>query len=129
MNNKFVNYLKEGVATLIVSVIFALILLLLSAMLLKIFDFDPKVIPVFNTVIKILAVLFSVFVCLKTPTDGWVRGIISGVLFVVISHVLFGVISSDLSFGISLMLDIVLGAVSGFVGGILTVNVKRKTAT
>ena len=127
MNDKVLMYVKEGLATLIVSVIFALVLLLVSAMAFKLFNLNPSIIPILNTIIKILAILFSVFVCVKTPTDGWIRGIVSGVLFVLLSHLLFGVISSNLSFSVSFLLDIGLGIVSGLVGGIITVNIKRKS--
>lgn len=127
MKEKMVKYFKEGVLTLVVSVLFSLILVLLSAMLFNLFGLDAGLVSTFNVIIKITSILFSIFVCFKTPYDGWIRGVVVGVLFTFLSHVLYGVISSNLAFGLSFVLDLLLGAVAGLVGGIIAVNVKRKS--
>lgn len=126
MSRKLGNYIKEGLSALVVSVILSLILVLVCAMVVKLFSLDPKIITVFNTVIKVLSILLAVLICFKTPHNGWIRGIIVGVAFVLMSHVLFGVISSNLSFHFGFIADVLLGAVSGFVSGILAISVRKK---
>ncbi|MBE5731395.1 MAG: TIGR04086 family membrane protein [Clostridiales bacterium] len=126
MRGKFVKYIRECALALVVSILFSLVLVLLSAMLFKIFGFDAKFVSVFNVVIKILSILIASIVCFKTPSDGWIRGIVFGGLFILFSHVLYGIISSSLTFGLSFFPDLVLGVVSGLVGGILSVNLKKR---
>lgn len=126
MKEKVAKYFKEGALALVVSVLFSLILVLLSAMLFNLLCLDAGLVGTFNVIIKIASILFAIFVCFKTPYDGWIRGVVTGVLFTLLSHVLYGIISFDLSFGLGFVLDLLLGIVAGLIGGIITVNVKRK---
>ena len=128
MRSNLVKYIRECAISLVVAILFSLVLVLFSAMLFKVFGFEAKLVTVFNVVIKILSILVSIIVCFKTPVDGWIRGIVFGLLFIFLSHVLYGIISSNLTFGVSFFLDLGLGAVSGLVGGVLSVNLKKRKA-
>lgn len=127
MAKKSVRYIKEGASALVVSVIVSLILVLLSAMILKLFSLDVSYVTVINTVIKIISVMIAVLLCFKTPSDGWIRGVITGLLFALLSHVVYGAISSDMSITVGFFADLGLGIISGLVAGIIAVNVKKRS--
>ena len=120
------GYVFEIVKANIIVLIFALVAVLLSALVVKIFNINDKAIPIINQVIKSLSILLGCLLSLKKPNNGWLRGIICGFIFVWISFVVFSLLDSKFVFGLSLLNDCVLGMVTGMISGIIAVNIRKR---
>ncbi len=120
------GYVFEIVKANIIALIFALVAVLLSALVVKIFNINDKAIPIINQVIKSLSILLGCLLSLKKPNNGWLRGIICGFIFVWISFVVFSLLDSKFVFGLSLLNDCVLGMVTGMISGIIAVNIRKR---
>ena len=123
--NKFTAYLKDGGLALIVSIILSLILVLLCAMLAKMFALDANVVTILNTIIKIISVILGEMLSFKAPNNGWIRGIINGIVFALSSNVLYGAIAQNIVFDIGFLADLGLCGVSGLLGGTVAVNLRK----
>lgn len=119
------SYGFEIVKANIIALIFALIAVLLSALIVKLFNVPDGAIPVINQVIKSLAIFVGCIVALKKPKSGWLRGLIAGAIFVWISFVVFSLLDGKFNFGLSLLNDCALGTVSGMISGIIAVNIRK----
>ncbi len=120
------GYVFEIVKANIIALIFALVAVLLSALVVKIFNINDKAIPIINQVIKSLSILLGCLLSLIKPNNGWLRGIICGFIFVWISFVVFSLLDSKFVFGLSLLNDCVLGMVTGMISGIIAVNIRKR---
>lgn len=119
------SYGFEIVKANIIALIVALIAVLLSALIVKLFNVSDGAIPIINQVIKSLAIFVGCIVALKKPKNGWLRGLISGAIFVWISFVVFSLLDGKFNFGLSLLNDCVLGTISGMISGIIAVNIRK----
>lgn len=119
------GYIFEIVKANIIALIVALVAILLSALAVKLFTVPDNAIPIINQVIKSLAIFIGCIFSLKQPTNGWLRGIICGLIFVWLSFVVFSLLDSKFVFGLSLLNDSVLGMVTGMISGIISVNIRK----
>lgn len=120
------GYVFEVVKANIIALIVALVGVLLSALIVKWCNIPDKAIPIINQVIKTVAVFAGILISLKKPTNGWLRGMITGFIFVWLSYLVFSLLDMNFSFGLHLLNDSVLGMVAGMIGGIIAVNIRRK---
>lgn len=119
------SYYFEIVKAVIISVIISLILILVAAFAIKIFSIESSIIPIINQVIKGISILLSALVCLKLPNNGWLRGIILGVLYIIFAFIIFSLLDGEFKIGLCLLNDIALGAISGLISGIIAVNIRN----
>ena len=119
------NYFFEIIKALIVALILTMLLVLASALIIKLFNIPSSYISVFNQVIKGVAIFVSALVSLKLPVGGYARGIILGVLYIALAFVVFSLFNGSFTFSMSLLNDIALGAVTGLVSGIIAVNLRK----
>ena len=119
------GYVFEIVKANIIALIVALIAMLLSALIVKLFSVSDGAIPIINQVIKTVSILIGCLVSLRKPNNGWLRGMISGFVFVWLSYVIFSLLDSHFAFGLSLLNDCVLGTIAGMISGIIAVNIRK----
>ena len=119
------GYVFECVKTVIVAVVLSLLLVLAFAGIVTVFEMDAYFVDIFNMVIKGASVFLAVLICFRLPHNGWLRGVICGVVFALISYLVYGLISNSLCISPGLFADAALGGACGLVGGILSVNSKR----
>ncbi|MCH5162624.1 MAG: TIGR04086 family membrane protein [Clostridiales bacterium] len=119
------GYIFEIVKANIIALIIALIAVLLSALAVKLFNISDSAIPVINQVIKSLAIFLGCIIALRKPNNGWLRGAVSGLIFVWLSFLVFSLLDNHFQFGLSLFNDCVLGTLSGLISGIIAVNVRN----
>ena len=119
------GYVFEIVKANVISLLFALIAILLSPLAVKIFSVSDGAIPIVNQVIKSVSIFIGVIFSLKKPNNGWLRGLICGIIFVALSFVVFSALDNKFVFGLSLLNDFVLGAISGMLSGIIAVNIRK----
>lgn len=119
------GYGFEVVKANIIALIAALILILLSALIIKIFTVSDSVVPIINQIIKSVSIFLGCIIALKKPNNGWLRGMVCGFVFVWLSYLIFSLLASQFTFGLSLLNDCVLGTLSGMFGGIFAVNMRK----
>ena len=119
------GYILEQIKVLIVSLIITLVLVLISAFAIKIFNIPTKAIIVINQVIKGVSVLVSALICFKLHSGGYIRGLIFGLLYVFVTYLVFSLFNGNFSGGLSLVNDIAFGAVTGLISGIISVNIRK----
>ena len=119
------RYALELVKALVVSIIITLALVLISAFIVKAFSVKTSYISIINQVIKGVSVLVSSLICLRLPSNGYIRGIILGVAYILLSYLVFSLFNGSFSGGISILNDLTLGAVSGLLSGIIAVNLRK----
>ena len=115
----------EVIKTVIVAVIISLVAILLTAFLIKLFNISTTAIPIINQVIKGVSVLVACLICIRTPSNGWIKGIVSGLLYIILAFVIFSLLSGKFEFGLNILNDVVIGAVSGMISGIIAVSIRK----
>ena len=124
--SSFGGYILEQIKTLVVALIITLVLVLIAAFAIKLFNIPTKAIVIINQVIKGFSVLVSTLICFKLPKGGYIRGIIFGLLYVLLTFLVFSLFNGSFSGGLSLINDITFGAVTGLISGIIAVNLRNK---
>lgn len=119
------SYLLETVKALVISLIITLVAVLLAALIIKLCNVPTSAIPIINQVIKGVSILTAALISFKLPKNGWLRGMIFGILYIALTFVVFSLLDGEFKFGISLLTDVALGAVSGLISGIIAVNLKK----
>ena len=94
------SYVTEILKALIFAVIISLVLVVLAAFLVKWFNIADNYIKIINQVIKGLSIFIAAAICLKLPYNGWLRGVILGVLFILIAVVVFSLLGDGFDFDI-----------------------------
>lgn len=117
------GYLLEIFKANIIAIAFALIAILLAALVIKLFNVTDDAIPIINQVIKSLAIFIGCILSLKKPNNGWLRGILCGISFALIAYVVFSMLNGNFDLSITLLNDCAFGALSGMISGIIAVNI------
>ena len=120
------NYFLETIIAVFVALIISLILVVIAAFAIKLFNIADSAIVIINQVIKGLSILLAGIICLKLPNNGWLRGFFVGLVYVLLAFVVFSLLSGEFTFGLSLLNDAVLGGVSGLISGIIAVNIHKR---
>ena len=99
-----------------VAAVITLALVLVFALLIKLFSIGSSVILPVNQIIKVLAIFLGCFFCLK-PGKTAIKGVVCGICTVIVTYFLFAAIAGEISFGWSNLLDLVFGALAGGISG------------
>ena len=99
--------------------ILSLVLVLVAALVIKLFNLKDGLIPVLNQVIKGISILLGCLIAVKGKSNNWLKGLIIGILYIALAFVIFSLLDGEFSFGLHILNDIALGAVTGTVSGIL----------
>ncbi|MCH5164546.1 MAG: TIGR04086 family membrane protein [Clostridiales bacterium] len=126
-NEKKGNYFLETIIAVFVALIISLLLVVIAAFAIKLFNISDSAIVIINQVIKGLSILLAGIFCLKLPNNGWLRGFILGLIYVLLAFVVFSLLSGEFTFDLTLLNDAVLGGVSGLISGIVAVNIRKKS--
>lgn len=118
------SYFLEAIKALIIAVIITLVLILVEAVVIKFCNIPTNIIPILNQIIKGISILVGILIAMKLPHNGWVRGIIIGVLYIAISFVVFSLMQHKFNIGINILNDVAIGAVTGMISGIIAANVR-----
>lgn len=122
------NSLLETIIAVVVALIISLLLVVVAAFAIKLFNIGDGAICIINQVIKGLSILLACLICLKSPSNGWLRGAIVGMIYIITAFVVFSLLSGEFIFDLSLANDAVLGMVSGLISGIISVNIRKREA-
>jgi putative membrane protein (TIGR04086 family) len=109
------------------ALIAALVFVALFAVGIKATGISENSIPVVNEVAKVLCILFGSWLSVRRhASKGWMRGGLTGLLYIVLAFVIFSAIDGDWSIGWGFASDLAMGAVVGGIGGIIFVNLRKK---
>lgn len=118
------GFLLSVVKSVLISVVFVLIGVLVFALFIKIFGFTSSVIRPTNQVIKVLSLFCGVMLCVRGE-KGFIKGATVGIFSIVLTYFLFALLGGEGLFNISFILDVIFGAVIGAISGVIAVNVKK----
>ena len=113
------------IKTVVMAIIFSLVLVLVMAFVIKIFNIDARYIILINQLIKGMSILFACIVALKLERNGWLWGMIAGILYIIFAFIVFSLLDGGFNMKLSIVNDIVLGGVSGLISGIIAVNLRK----
>jgi len=113
------------IKTVVIAVIISLALVLVMAFVIKIFNIDNRYIALINQIIKGISILSACLISLKFESNGWLWGLMTGILYIVFAFVVFSLLDGEFNIGLSLINDIALGGVSGLISGIIAVNLRK----
>ena len=127
MEKGVVRYILDIVKTVVIAVLISMVLVLVFALIVKATDLSEQTISYVNVGIKIVSVLLGTILGFKSGgSGGWLKGLISGLLYVVTSFLVFASISGSFSLADLSWVDVLTGAVVGLICGVIAVNVKKK---
>ena len=118
-------YAMEVVKALIIAIIISLLLVLLSAFIIKTFNLSTDIIPIINQVIRSVSVLIASLISLKRSGNGWLRGIAVGFFYGIFAFLIFSLLSGGFEFDLSLLNNVVICMASGLVSGIISMLIRR----
>ncbi len=122
----FKHYLLEIVKAVMIALILSLILVLLSAFIIKVANLDSNAVVIFNQIIRSVSILVSGLFALRLHGNGWLRGIIVGFIYSIFAYLIFSLIGGEFTFDLTLLNNIVLGMASGLISGIIAMLIRRK---
>ena len=126
MEKGVVRWILDIVKTVVIAVLISMVLVLVFALVVKATDIDGDAISYVNQGIKIVSVLVGTLIGFKRGGKaGWIKGLLSGVLYVATSFLVFSLISENLSFDNLTWVDFLTGAAVGLICGVIAVNVKK----
>ena len=108
-----------------IAAIVTLAAVLVFALLVKLFSIGSGAITAVNQVIKAVAIFVGCMVCVK-PGRGLLKGLVSGVAVIILTYFLFAILAGEITFGWTNVLDLVFGALVGAVSGFVAGVVKNK---
>lgn len=119
---------KQGILNVVRGTLFSLLFSVIGVLILTIVakytEIADKPIMIINQVIKILALLFGIFVGFRGEKGGFFVGQFVGLLYTILSFLIFSLLSGGLNFSDITLYDFLLGLACGVISGILTVNIK-----
>ena len=127
MEKGVVRYILDIVKTVVIAVLVSMVLVLVFALIVKAIDLSENVIGYVNVGIKTVSVLIGTLLGFKRGgTGGWLKGLVSGLLYVFVSFLVFAAISGNFSFKNLSWVDIATGPIVGLICGVIAVNAKKK---
>lgn len=119
------NLFKEIVLSTIVALVVSIILILLFALIIRLFGVSEEAIRPVNIVIKAISIFIGIFIGIKNGGAVAVKGIIIGLLYYLISFLLFSLLSGNFSIQNIKIADVVFAIITGLIGSIVKVAVKK----
>ncbi|MDR0425906.1 MAG: TIGR04086 family membrane protein [Clostridiales bacterium] len=124
-NKKKSSYMLEMLKALVLSLIMTLVLILLAALLIMLCNLPDRAIPIINQAIKGISILVAALICFRLPSNGWIRGLVFGILYIALSEIVFALLNGGFTFGLHTLNDLAVGCITGLISGIVAVNVIR----
>ena len=126
MEKSAVRWILDIVKTVVIAVLISMVSVLVFALILKATNMSENAVSYVNVGIKVLSIAIGCIVGFgRGGKAGWLKGLLSGILYVVISFLVFSFISGKVSLANVTWLDFLTGAAVGVISGVLAVNVKK----
>ena len=110
----------------IIAMLVSLAGILIMAFVVQWLSIDTRYVAIINQVIKGVAILIACFFALKRTKNGAFVGLAVGLIYIALAFVIFSLLDNNTwAFGLTLFNDVILGAITGFIAGIITVNIRK----
>lgn len=119
------NIIFEIVKASIIALLITLVLVLVAALIMTFVEMGDLAKDIINQVIRGGSILAAAILSFKEKKLGWLKGLISGLVFVILSFVVYSLIGGSFVFGLPLVVDLGTGIVMGIISGIIAVNIKK----
>ena len=127
MEKGAVRFVLDIIKTVIIAILVSMVLVLVFSLIVKSTDIGEDTIGYVNLGIKIVSILIGTLLGFKRGASaGWLKGLLSGVLYVVTSFLVFAVIKGNFSTEGLGWLDFLTGGVVGLLSGVIAVNAKKE---
>ena len=104
----------------------SLVAILLFAVIIKITSISDNLIDPVNQAIKGISILMGCFNAFKSSsTNGLIKGILIGIVYVVMSFLIFSILNGQFSFGKNIINDLLFGGIIGAICGVIAINFKK----
>ncbi len=87
------NYLVETLIAVFAAVVISLLSVIVAAFIIKLCNIGDGAIMVINQVIKGISILLACLICLRLPSNGWIRGFIVVIVYIALAFVIFSLLS------------------------------------
>ena len=118
-------YALEIVKAVIIALVLSLLLVLGAAFIIKTFNLDTSAVTVINQIIRSVSILVACLLSLRRPGSGWLRGVITGLVYSFFAFIIFSLLAGGFEFDITLLNNTVIGMVAGLISGIISMLVRR----
>lgn len=121
------NGILEVVKAIIIAIIISLALILLSSFLIKVLNVALEATKIIVQVIKGVSIFVACLICLKSPTNRWLKGILIGIIYIIIAFFVFSLLddSKGITFSISFLNDVIIGSASGLISGVVASVIRK----
>lgn len=120
--NNFIRILKGS----LISIIISLIALFIFSIILTYADVSESIIPIVIIVISNLSILLgSIFCNKKIDKNGILNGMAVGLIYLLVIYVASSIAIKSFSFNLKTIIMILCSMISGILGGIIGVNLKK----
>ena len=119
------NLFKEIIVSTIVALVVSIILILLFALVIRLFGIPEDAIRPVNIVIKAISIFLGIFVGIKNSGAVALKGIFIGLLYYLISFLLFSTLSGNFSIENIKIVDVIFVIIAGVIGSIVKVAIKK----
>ena len=118
-------FLKDVVKSVLFSLIITLVSVLILGIIVKFVVIPPTILLPVNQVIKVISVLLGCVIAIKDKRNGALKGGICGLIYTLLSVFIFLILGISLKESFS-FIDVLLGIIIGAISGIITVNTGKK---
>lgn len=111
------NYWSQTLKAALLSLVVCTFLILIFALVIKLFAIPVSALSIVNQVIKGLSIIIGCLMVIRHDR-GVIKGIMAGLLYVVLCSALFALLGGEFSWtqtGVDFVMCIVLGAVAGLI--------------
>ena len=121
--NSFIRILKGSITAIVLTVI----ILFVFALLLAYTNMPETVVtPVVIGTTGISLLIGSIVSSIKIRKQGLINGALVGAIYIITIYLLSSMIQKDFGLNVSSIIMLVMAILSGALGGIIGVNIKRK---
>ncbi|HQA58543.1 MAG TPA: TIGR04086 family membrane protein [Acetivibrio sp.] len=100
------------------------------AYLLMFTDFPQKYMPTAVIITTLLSIVIAGWVSTKNvKSKGWLNGGIVGIVYVLILYLASSIVYRDFSIDVNVIVKFLIGILTGCIGGILGINLRREPRT
>ena len=118
------SFLKESVKGGLLATLFSVLFVLLFAVIMRIFGIDSNLVEIVNIVIKILSVLFAIFIVVKNGEKILYKGFFIAICFLIASNLLFLLLGGQIILS-DIAKDMLICVIVAIVASIMVANRKK----
>jgi len=124
--NPVVGLVLKILKAVIIAMLVSLAGILIMAFVVQWLSISERFISIINQIIKGVAILVACLFALKKTKNGAFVGLAVGLVYIALAFVVFSLLDNNTwSLGLTVFNDIILGAITGFISGIITVNIRK----